>query len=302
MTTSITTPAASKPPVSAAIDPYLLKIRDLIYTAAGIYQPTDRMFSLKERCQRRFEPTGVSNAQEYFTYLTTRADRDSELRSLLNEITVGETCLFRGPAQLEAIRKVILPEITSDKKMSLPRKIKIWSAGCSTGEEPYTYAMLFMEEFAAKYPGWSFEIVATDLNERSIEKAKAGLYGDYAIRNTPKEYLQKYFEPAGQQMQVKPEVKAKINFTRLNLADDSKMLFMKGMDIISCCNVLIYFDGVSKRRVINHFYSNLNWGGYFFLGLSESLFGVQNDFRLVHFTQATAYHKVRPGLAPQGKP
>jgi chemotaxis protein methyltransferase CheR len=296
MPTSITAPEPARPVVADVPDPSLLRIRDLIYKVAGIYQPQDRLYSLQERCARRFQATRAKNAKEYFDILTASSARESELRNLLNEITVGETCLFRGPAQIDALRDIILPELTSAGG-GIPRKIRVWSAGCSTGEEPYTYAMFFLEEFTKRYPNWPFEIVATDLNERSLEKAKAGVYGDYATRNTPELYLKKYFEPADGLLRVKPEVRAKVSFNRLNLADDNKMLFMKGFDLISCCNVLIYFDGGSKTRVINHFYSNLLAGGYFFLGLAESLFGLKNDFRLIHFPQATAYHKPRPGAA-----
>ena len=130
------------------------------------------------------------------------------------------------------------------------------------------------------------------MNDRSVEAARAGIYGDYALRNTPENYKRKYFSPgeAGK-LKVKEEVKAKITFTRLNLNDDSRMLFMKGMDLIFCCNVLIYFDMVSKRRVVQHFYSNLMPNGCFFLGHAESLYQVNDQFRLVHMPGTTVYRK-----------
>jgi len=172
------------------------------------------------------------------------------------------------------------------------KKIRVWSAGCSTGEEPYTLAMRLLEESEGLLKGWQFEITATDLNDRSVETAKLGTYGDYALRNTTDYFKRKYFTPAEDgKLQVRPEIKKYITFNRLNLTDDSKMLFMKGMDLICCCNVLIYFDGASKARVINHFYSDLNYGGYFFLGTSESLLGMTDKFHLVHFPGTIAYWK-----------
>ncbi|HEY1270501.1 MAG TPA: CheR family methyltransferase [Terriglobales bacterium] len=148
--------------------------------------------------------------------------------------------------------------------------------------------------------GWQVEIIATDLNDRSVEVAKAGIYGDYALRNTTDYFKRKYLQPASDhKLQVRDEVKKLVSFSRVNLQDDSRMLFMKGIDIVFCCNVLIYFDAVSKTRVVDHFFSNLNLGGYFFLGTSESLLGLSSRFHLVHFPGAIGYWK--PSLKG-GKP
>jgi len=152
--------------------------------------------------------------------------------------------------------------------------------------------MNMLEESEHLLKGWKVEIIATDLNDRSIETAKAGVYGDYALRSTPELFKRKYFSAVdAKKLQVLPDVKKLITFSRLNLQDDSKMLFMKGMDLIFCCNVLIYFDGPSKSKVINHFYSNLTFGGYLFLGTSESLLNLNDRFRLIHFPGTMAYWK-----------
>lgn len=277
-------------------DPFLWKIRDLIYRVAGIYQPDDKIDFIEERVLRRMRLRRLENFAGYFETLTVKAERDPELRELLNEITVGETCLFRCAPQLDALTNFVLLELMKVKSHMAQRKLRIWSAGCSTGEEAYTLSMVLMEELTAKHPGWSFELTATDLNERSLISAKEGMYGEYAMHNVPSSFREKYFLPVDGKFQVKPEVKARVSFTRLNLADDTKMLFMKGMNIISCCNVLIYFDVSSKRRVVQHFYSNLLPGGYLFWGQSESLYGFSTELCLVHFPQATAYF--RPPLSP----
>jgi chemotaxis protein methyltransferase CheR len=155
----------------------------------------------------------------------------------LNEITIGETCLFRSQPQLNAVHNIIVPEISLERVKIGQKKLKIWSAGCSTGEEPYTLAMFFLEEKEKLLKDWTIEIHATDLNDRSIEVAKAGVYGDYALRNTPEMFKRKYFVPAeGNKLKVRDEVKTRITFSRLNLNDDSRMLFMKGMDLIFCCH------------------------------------------------------------------
>jgi chemotaxis protein methyltransferase CheR len=274
------------------LDPVYRQIRDLVYKVSGIYKAEEKLYLLAAGCERRMKQLETKSPREYWEHLTAHPSRDGEMRQLLNEITIGETCLFRSQPQLDALRKVILPEIVGEKTKQITKRLRIWSAGCSTGEEPYTLAMNMLEESTLLLKGWTVEILATDLNDHSIETAKAGIYGDYALRSTPEVFKRKYFSPVDEKkLQVQPEVKKLITFSRLNLQDDSRMLFMKGMDVIFCCNVLIYFDGPSKAKVINHYFTNLNFGGYFFLGTSESLLNLNDKFRLVHFPGAIAYWK-----------
>ena len=283
-------------PIREPVDPLYRQIRDLVYKISGIYKAEEKLYLLADGCARRMKLVGAQTPRDYWEQLTAHPSRDGELRQLLNEITIGETYLFRSPPQLDALRKVILPEIVTEKTKQITKRLRIWSAGCSTGEESYTLAMNMLEESDQLLKGWTVEILATDLNDRSVETAKAGIYGDYALRATTDYFKRKYFSPVDEKkLQVRPEVKKLISFSRLNLQDDSKMLFMKGMDIIFCCNVLIYFDGPSKSKVINHFFSNLNFGGYFFLGTSESLVKLNEEFHLVHFPGTIAYWK--PGLS-----
>ena len=281
-------PGKSREPV----DLVYRQIRDLVYKASGIYKAEEKLYLLADACGRRMKELGVRTPRDYWDHLTARTLSDGELRHLLNEITIGETCLFRSQPQLDALRKVILPELLLEKTKNTTRRLRIWSAGCSTGEESYTLAMNMLEESERLLKGWTVEILATDLNDRSVETAEAGIYGDYALRNTTDYYKRKYFSVLDEKrLEVRPEVKNLVRFSRLNLQDDSKMLFMKGMDLIFCCNVLIYFDGASKSKVINHFFANLNFGGYFFLGTSESLMKLNEQFRLIHFPGTIAYWK-----------
>src|SRR5208282_69802 len=267
-----------------AVDPVYRQIRDLVYKVSGIYKAEEKLYLLADGCARRMKQLNVRTPREYWDHLTAAPARDAELRELLNEVTIGETCLFRSQPQLDALRKVILPELVTEKTKQITKKLRIWSAGCSTGEESYTLAMSMLEESERLLKGWTIEILATDLNDRSVETAKAGIYGGYALRNTTDYFKRKYFTVVDEKkLQVRPEAKKLITFSRLNLQDDNKMLFMKGMDVIFCCNVLIYFDCASKSKVIKHFFSNLNFGGYFFLGTSESLMKLNDQFHLIHF-------------------
>ena len=272
-------------------DPELVRIRDLVYQVAGIFHPDNKLRLLLDRCSRRMKELKTQTLREYFECLTIKPTRQTELIALLNEITIGETCFFRSQPQLDAMRNIVIPKILEAKSKLPLRRLRIWSAGCSTGEEPYTLSMLLLEEAAGRLKDWTIEILATDLNERSLAHAKNAIYGSYSTRNLTAHYRQKYFTAIGDQLQVQPAVRTSITFSRLNLSDDARMTFMKGLDVVFCCNVLIYFDLASKRRVIQHFYNDLLPHGYLFLGHSESLYGVNDDFRLVHLPGATAYIK-----------
>jgi chemotaxis protein methyltransferase CheR len=274
-----------------APEPDLVRIRDLIYNVAGIFHPDNKLRLLQDRCSRRMKELKVQTLREYFECLTIRPLRQTELNALLNEITIGETCFFRNRPQLEALRRIVIPNILAAKSQLPQRRLRIWSAGCSTGEEPYTLRMMQLEDADRELRKWSVEILATDLNERSLAHAKAALYGERSTRNITFTCREKYFLPSGDKLRVVPTVRANINFSRLNLSDDPRMSLMKNIDVIFCCNVLIYFDLASKQRVIRHFYDNLLPHGYLFLGQTESLFGVSDEFRLVHLPGATAYVK-----------
>jgi chemotaxis protein methyltransferase CheR len=290
-------PSAAATAVAGPPDTYLFRIRDLVYKAAGIFQPDNKLKFLEDRCARRMHELKVATLREYLDRLNQPASGREEMVKFLNEVTVGETFFFRSQPQLDALKSVVWPRIIAARS-SLPiKKLRIWSAGCSTGEEPYTLAIMLLEASDTLFKGWSFDIQATDLNERSIEHAKAGIYGDYSTRNVTPLIRQKYFVPAGDKLQVNDAVRKMVNISRLNLLEDTRMLFMKGMDLIFCANVLIYFDVNSKKRVIQHFYSNLQSNGYLFLGHSESLYGVNDQFKLVHFPLATGYLKSPPVVA-----
>lgn len=288
--------APATPPASASAPPnaHLLRIRDLVYQVAGIFHADHKLRFLEDRCGRRMKELGVTNLRDYLDCLTVKPAHQAELVALLNATTVGETYFFRNEVQLDALRRVVLPRVIEAKAHLPLRRLRIWSAGCSTGEEPYTLAVLLLEESKGALDGWSFDIQATDLNERSVAHAQRGVYGEYSTRNLSPQLRAKYFVEEEGQLSVGPLLRKRVTIQRLNLLDDSRMTFMKGIDIIFCCNVLIYFDAASKSRVIQHFYSNLLPHGYLFLGHAESLFGINDQFHLIHLPSTTAYCKGAP--------
>ncbi|HEY1677868.1 MAG TPA: protein-glutamate O-methyltransferase CheR [Candidatus Sulfotelmatobacter sp.] len=283
-------------------DPELVRIRDLIYQVAGIFHPDTKLRLLLDRCNRRMKAVNLGTLCEYRACLTIKPGHEQEMTALLNEITIGETSFFRNQPQLEALRQVVIPRLLALKNTAPSRRLRIWTAGCSTGEEPYTLAILALEESLQILKGWTVEILATDLNELSLAHARTALYNAYSTRYLPQRYRNKYFTSAGDLWQLDQPARQKVAFDRLNLSDESSMLRMTEADIIFCCNVLIYFDVASKRRVIGHFYNTLLPHGYLFLGQSESLYGVSENFRLVHLPGSTAYIKTECGSAERPAP
>lgn len=233
----------------------------------------------------------LKTLRDYMECLTNHSIREMELTNLLDEITIGETCFFRDQPQLDALRSIVIPNILKAKSRFPQRRLSVWSAGCSTGEEPYSLRMWLLEEASTQLKDWIVEILATDLNQRSLAHAEAALYVEYSTRNLTDLYRKKYFIPCGDKLRVSPRGRANVSFTRLNLSNDFQMSLRKNIDAIFCCNVLIYFDLASKRRVLRHFFDSLLPHGYLFLGHSESLYGVSEEFRLVHLPGATAYVK-----------
>ncbi len=294
--TASATPSRASEIAASAPNAYLLRIRDLIYQIAGIFHSDHRLRFLEDRCGRRMKELHVASLRDYLDCISVKPGHQAELVALLNEITVGETYFFRNEPQLEGLHKVILPKIVATQSKVASRRLRIWSAGCSTGEEPYTLAIMLLEEAKGLLEGWNFDIQAIDLNEHSVAHAQRGVYGEYSTRHLTPHIRAKYFVEEDGQLSVGNQVRARVTIQRLNLLDDNRMTSMSGFDIIFCCNVLIYFDAASKSRVIQHFYNNLLPHGYLFLGHAESLFGINDAFQLVHLPSTTAYAK---GTGPQ---
>ena len=265
-------------------------IRDFIYNVCGMYFHTSKKYFLENRLMRRMEAIGVKTCQDY-TRLLKSPQGSGELKYLLDEITTNETYFFRNIAQLAAFENILLPEIVAIKNKMEFRKLRIWSAASSSGEEAYTMAMILLEKRSTLLKDWIIEIVGTDINETVLAQAREGIYNAYSVRNVPDAYRRKYIREDNGRFILSPEVKKGVTFNKLNLYEDSKMVFMKSFDFIFSANVLIYFDAASKSKVVQHFYNNLQPYGYFFVGQSESLHGVNDKFKTFHFPSGFCYKK-----------
>lgn len=270
----------------------VLRLRDLVYQETGMFFPDEKQYYFESRFNKRVQALGLKSFGEYLVFLKSGSGRKDELNLLMNELTINETSFFRNKPQFTALEKTILPEIVKSKEGTALKKLKIWSAGCSSGEEVYTLAMIASELKATLLKDWQVEIVGTDISKRVLALAEAGRYREYAVKNMPDYYKNKYITQQGSEYIVDPNLRKMIKFTHFNLNDDMGMMFMKGFDIIFCKNVLIYFDLNSKKRVIQHFFNSLVKGGYLFVGFSESLFGISDRFKLIHYPGGMVYSKI----------
>ncbi|MBI3815524.1 MAG: protein-glutamate O-methyltransferase CheR [Nitrospinae bacterium] len=266
------------------------QLRDLIYEKSGIYFADAKKYLLENRLVKRLEEKNFKTFEEYYYFLKYDPRRHHELSSLFDSITTNETSFFRNPPQLEAFEKGVMPVVVESHRKSSNNKIRIWSAACSTGEEPYTIAIILLEN-KLLVSGMSVEIVASDISEIVLASARKGVYGSNSIRNTSKQYLDKYFAANSDSYAVKPEVKNMVKFNNINLYDQGKMKMMKGFDVIFCRNVLIYFDEKAKRQVISNLYDSLNICGYLIIGHSESLHNISRAFKLININRMPVYKK-----------
>ncbi|HEY9165609.1 MAG TPA: protein-glutamate O-methyltransferase CheR [Candidatus Kryptonia bacterium] len=287
---SYTPQSNTSPQVSKLDDDVFIRLRDFIYEKTGIFFAENKKYLLESRVSKRLAALGLETYSRYFSELMNGRGA-MELSHLINSVTINETFFFRNEPQFKALEEIVLPELAERKMQAGANAIRIWSAACSTGEEAHTIALIIREKIRPKYPGVKFEIVGTDINTHVLETAAKGVYKDYAVRNIPKNYLGKYFKQDQDKYQLDQEVAAMSEFRQLNLFDRNMMRTMRNYDVVFAANVLIYFDFKSKQTVVSSIYDSLNKGGYFFIGYSETLYGLSQAFKPVHFEKTIAYRK-----------
>jgi len=262
-------------------------LRDAIYKRSGMYFADTSKYLLQKRLSPRAQELNFDSFQKYFYFLQYDARADLEYDHIFDLVTTNETYFFREPAQLTAFGDEIVPEIIERKPN---RKIRIWSAGCSTGEEPYTIAIILKER--GWYERTSFEIFASDLNQHVLARARKGTYRESAFRATGSDFRKTYFtqETEGS-WKIHDSIRNLVSFGRLNLYDEARVSLLGTVDVIFCRNVIIYFDDASKRVVVNSFFNRLQSGGYLLLGHSESLISLSTGFKLKHLRNDMVYQK-----------
>ncbi len=208
---------------------------------------------------------------------------------LMDVLTTNETYFFRESFQLKAFTDEVIPELIKIKSARGHSTLRIWSAGCSTGEEPYTIAMLLSE--IPELSSWNVEIIGTDISQRVLQHARRAVYGKASFRATEGHDLQKFFTPLDEGYKVNDAIRKLVTISHLNLFDTNRMTMLGKMDVIFCRNVIIYFDLAAKKRVVESFHNALYDGGFLLLGHSESLMNVTTLFTLRHFKNDMIYQR-----------
>ncbi|OGU05568.1 MAG: chemotaxis protein CheR [Geobacteraceae bacterium GWC2_58_44] len=262
-------------------------IRDLIYNHCGLFFDSDSKYLLDRRLLARLAHHNLSGFREYYQFLKYDRRKDEEIADIMDILTTNETYFFRESFQLRAFTEEILPELKLLKQRD--QTLRIWSAGCSTGEEPYTIAMLMLELDC--FRGWRVEIVGSDISQRVVQHARKGIYGKSSFRCTEERYLKRFFTQTEGGYRICDEVRELVTISHMNLFDANRLALLGRMDVIFCRNVIIYFDQDSKKRVIQSFYDMLRGGGYLLLGHSESLMNVSTAFALKHLKNDMVYQR-----------
>jgi chemotaxis protein methyltransferase CheR len=286
-------------------DSELKLLQTLIYQECGMHFDERRTHFLRDRLQRRLKVCGLDSFYAYYRLLNSREGRH-ELNALLEHLTVNETSFFRVKPQLELFQKFVLEDILHHKQERRDWSLRIWSAGCSTGQEPYSLAFLVCDALAYYYlrnplpfdmpvpkplipPPWKVEILASDISFSALIAAGQGVYTDAQMEPVDYTTRLRYFERNEEKYVVKQSLKNLVQFDFHNLKTE---FLPQRNDIIFCRNVMIYFDEAEQKRAIEKFYHCLNPGGYLFVGHAESLFGLSTKFQMIHQNNATVYKRI----------
>lgn len=298
---SISAPTVSNPLSESELK--LLQV--LVYQECGLHFDERRTHFLQDRLLRRMRACQTPSFYSYYRLLTSNEGK-REMSVLLENLAIHETSFFRNKAQFDLFHKVIMEELLQRKQERRDCSLRVWSAGCSTGQEPYTIAMLMCDALSYYYlrnplpyetptpkplvpPPWKLEVLASDISYTALRTAQDGVYTDAQMEAVDFAYRLRYFDKLGDKYAVKKAVKDLVRFDFHNLKTE---FLPQRNDVIFCRNVMIYFDEPEQRRLVDKFYRCLNPEGYLFLGHAESLFGISEKFRMVHRDNGTAYQRV----------
>jgi chemotaxis protein methyltransferase CheR len=280
-------------------------LQALVYQECGMYFDARRTHFLQDRLQRRLRECRIDSFYNYYRLLISAEGRE-ELARLLENLTVNETSFFRNKAQLELFHKSILDTAIREKQAAGDHYLRIWSAGCSTGQEAYTIAMLVADALAYHQlrtqhslattwpkplipPPWKVEIPASDINYTVLRTGQEAIYNENQMASVDYSYRLRYFDKVGERYAIKKSIKEIVHFDFHNLKTE---FLPQQNDIIFCRNVMMYFDEPEQKRLVEKFYRCLRPGGYLLVGHAESLLGLTNKFVMVHRDSGTAYRRV----------
>lgn len=263
-------------------------LRDLIYSYSGMSFNENKIPFLNRRVKQRIEQLGLKSTLDYCRYLSVHRNSD-EMEDLIELIATYETYFFRDYSQLKMLAEGVLP-ILAEEKEGQRKDLHILSAGCSTGDEPYTIAII-LQEMLEKPEQWTLHIDAVDISNKALKKAGQARYSSRSLRETPYLYRENHFDKDEDEFTLNENTKNMVRFTRANLMNRDQMLALGRYDIIMCRNVLIYFDKKSSEKVMDHFYEILKPGGFIFLGAAESVGRLTHLFKMIRLDKSFLYRK-----------
>lgn len=273
-------------------------LRDLINAHAGLHFGDDALLIFDRRLGDRVSELRLSGFDEYYKFLRFNARGPTELEEVIERLITTETYFFRQEYQLRAFSRELLPRLVEANQAS--RRLAIWSAGCATGEEVYTLAMLVHE--SGLFEGWEVRIFGSDISRHNVAFARRGIYRPASFRTTSPEARRTYFEDVPEGARVRDSIRRLCHFGQLNLLDSGRASIVGRVDVIFCRNVLIYFDLRSRKTVIESLYERLFPGGYLLLGHSESLINITTAFELVHLSEDLVYRRPVSPISLGGTP
>jgi chemotaxis protein methyltransferase CheR len=272
-------------------------LRQIVNDNSGIMLGAESRLTVERKLIERVIGLGLPGFREYCGYLRMHPQRKQEIERAVDLVTTNETYFFREMTQLRAFEDEVLPRLQEEARSR--RRLVIWSAGCSTGEEVYTLAILVLR--SQRFIGWDVRVIGNDISRRVLQVARNGVYRESSFRAMPDEYAE-YFSPAASGRSVRAYVRELCHFGHFNLLDEARVAMVGRVDAIFCRNVLIYFDQASRRRVIQAFYDRLEPHGYLMLGHSESLLHTSTAFELAQLRGDLAYRKpLRPASIAPGR-
>ena len=281
----------TRPTISNAL---FAKYVEFIYGQTGIKFEESKNYFIASKVGRRCEAVGINTPEEYFEYITTGPQRRTELPFFIDSITIHETFFFRNEPQIAAFERDILTPLVNAKRAGTDKRIRIWSAACSTGDEVYTTVLQVLKN---NWTDLQWEIVGTDISQQAVKDAETGVYSKYAVRNIPPEMMNKYFSSNDDlHFKISDELKRMTRFKVANLIEPSEIRALGRFDIVICRNVLIYFDDKSKEQVLWNIYDTIGEEGALLVGHSENLYAYKHIFKADSaLSSAFGYRKAPPG-------
>jgi chemotaxis protein methyltransferase CheR len=274
-------------------DHQLSQLSKFVSAAMGLYFPRGRWNDLERQAKKAAKEFGFDGSAPFIQWLLSSPLTQEQIESLASHLTIAETYFWREPLVFEALRAQILPDLIRAREKG-NKRLRIWSAGCATGEEPYSIAIA-LHQVLPNLKDWNITLLATDINAHILRQAAVGVYRQWSFRNTPPGFMEKYFKRTDTgKYEILPEIRSMVTFAYLNLAEDvfpSSMNNTNAMDLIFCRNVLMYFNSARARQVGEHYYDALVEGGWLMVAASELSQHVFHRFSPIHFPGAIVYRK-----------